>query len=199
MLFCDLEQRGLVLHKGILFITDGGKGVIKALRRRFGRKVLHQRCTVHKCRNICSHVPKRYHVEAKRRFNRAIAMERYEDAQKEPTALHRWLKSINGSAAESLKEGLEELLLLHLLEVPFELRRSLRSTNAIEGLFSGVRLYEKNIRRYRSSAMSQRWLGTVLLSSERGFRKIRGYQFIAKTRTAIARWQKRFDTVSCAA
>jgi len=199
MLFCDLEQRGLVLHKGILFVTDGGKGVIKALRRRFGRKVLHQRCTVHKCRNICSHVPKRYHAEAKRRFNRAIAMERYEDAQKELTALHRWLKSINGSAAESLKEGLEELLLLHLLEVPFELRRSLRSTNAIEGLFSGVRLYEKNIRRYRSSAMSQRWLGTVLLSSERGFRKIRGYQFITKTRTAIARWQKRFDTVSCAA
>jgi hypothetical protein len=46
------------------------------------------------------------------------------------------------------KEGMEELLLLHLLEVPFELRRSLRSTNAIEGLFSGVRLYEKNIRRH---------------------------------------------------
>ena len=45
-------------------------------------------------------------------------MERYEDAQKELTSLHRWLKSINGSAAESLMEGLEDLLLLHLLEVP---------------------------------------------------------------------------------
>lgn len=94
---------------------------------------------------------------------------------------------------------MQELLLLHLLEVPFALRRSLRSTNTIEGLFSGVQFYEKNIRQYRSSTMSKRWLGTVLLSGEKGFRKIRGYQFISKIRTAIAQWQKRFDTMSCTA
>ncbi len=47
--------------------------------------------------------------------------------------------------------------------------------------------------------MSKRWLGTVLLSGEKGFRKIRGYQFISKIRTAIAQWQKRFDTMSCTA
>lgn len=199
MLFCELEQRGLTLHKSIVFITDGGKGVIKALRRRFGRKVLHQRCTVHKCRNIRSHLPKRYQDEARHRFNKAISMERYEDAHRELMALHRWLRSINGSAAESLKEGMEELLTLHLLEVPFALRRSLRSTNAIEGLFSRVRFYEKNIRRYRSSSMSQRWLGTVLLNCERGFRKIKGYQQISKVRASITRWQNKFDTMSRAA
>ncbi len=199
MLFCDLERRGLRLHNGIVFITDGGKGVIKALRRRFGKKVLHQRCTVHKCRNICGHLPKRYRDEARRRFNRAIDMNTYEDAHRDLLALHRWLKSINGSAAESVKEGMEELLLLHLLNVPFALRRSLRSTNAIEGLFSRVRFYEKNIRRYHSSGMAQRWLGTVLLNCERGFRKIKGYQLIRNTTASIVRYQNKLDTVARAA
>jgi transposase-like protein len=199
MLFCDLEQRGLPLHDGIVFITDGGKGVIKALRRRFGKKLLHQRCTVHKCRNICAHLPERYRSEARRRFNRALDMNSHEEAQRELNGLHRWLKSINGSAAESLKEGMEEVLLLHLLNVPFALRRSLRSTNAIEGLFSRVRFYEKNIRRYQSSGMSQRWLGTVLLNCERGFRRIKGYQFIARARASVAQYQKSIDTVHCVA
>jgi transposase-like protein len=199
MLLCDLERRGLRLHGGIVFITDGGKGIIKALRRRFGKKVLHQRCTVHKCRNICGHLPKRYRDEARRRFNRAMDMNSYEDAHRELLALHRWLKSLNGSAAESLKEGMEELLLLHLLNVPFALRRSLRSTNAIEGLFSRVRFYEKNIRRYRSSGMSQRWLGTVLLHCERGFRKIKGYQRIRNVRASIVRYQNKLDITARAA
>jgi len=34
-LFEDLERRGLVLSRRILFITDGGSGIIKALKNRF--------------------------------------------------------------------------------------------------------------------------------------------------------------------
>lgn len=54
-LFRDLEKRGLILAKNILFVTDGGSGLIKALRDRFGKKLLHQRCAIHKaeiCKNI---------------------------------------------------------------------------------------------------------------------------------------------------
>jgi transposase-like protein len=199
MLFCDLERRGLPLHQGVVFITDGGKGIIKAIRRRFGKKALHQRCTVHKCRNICSHLPERYKKEARRRFNRAIDMNKYEEARKELLSLHRWLKSVNGSAAESLKEGMEELLTLHGLNVPFELRRSLRSTNAIEALFSRVRFYEKGIKRYRSGSMTQRWLGTVLLNCEKGFRKINGHRSIKAVKTSIVNYRKKLDRISRAA
>jgi putative transposase len=126
-------------------------------------------------------------------------MTTYEYAHRELLALHRWLRSINGSAAESLKEGVDELLLLHLLNVPFSLRRSLRSTNAIEGLFSRVRFYEKNIRRYRSSDMSQRWLGTAPLNCEKGFRKIKGYQRIRNVRASIVRYQNKLVTIVRAA
>ena len=36
-----------------------------------------------------------------------------------------------------------------------------------------------NIKRFRGSAMRQRWLGTVLLHCEKGFKKIKGHKDIA--------------------
>ena len=50
-LFEDLERRGLKLSKRTIFITDGGSGIIKALKNKFGKYLIHQRCTVHKDRN----------------------------------------------------------------------------------------------------------------------------------------------------
>ncbi len=66
--------------------------MIKALRDRFGKKLIHQRCTLHKDRNIQRHLPKRY--------------------------------------------------------------------------------------RYRNGGMMQRWLASVLLYSEKGFRRIKGHALI---------------------
>jgi putative transposase len=51
-LLSDLEQRGLLVSKRILWVTDGGAGIIKALKERMGKKLIHQRCTIHKDRNI---------------------------------------------------------------------------------------------------------------------------------------------------
>lgn len=65
-LISDLERRGLILSKKIIWVTDGGKGIIKALKDRFGKKLIHQRCTIHKDRNIQKHLAKRYRKEAHR-------------------------------------------------------------------------------------------------------------------------------------
>jgi len=58
-LLADLERRGLAISRKIIWITDGGKGIIKTLKERFGKKLIHQRCTIHKDRNIQRHLPKR--------------------------------------------------------------------------------------------------------------------------------------------
>jgi len=63
---------------------------------------------------------------------------------------------------------------LHRQKLPGVLRKTLTSTNPIESIFSTVRDCEGNIKRYRSSAMSQRWLGTVLLHCEKGLRRVKG-------------------------
>ncbi len=177
-LLSDLESRGLNLSKEIIFITDGGKGIIRALKDRFAEDLLHQRCSIHKDRNIQSHLPKRYRREAHRRFRDALDLKTYEDAKKALGEFKGWLLKINESSAKSLEEAGEELLTLHRLNVPELLRKTLHSTNAIESIFSTVRHCEKNIKRYRSSKMSQRWLASVLLYAEESFRTVKGYNEI---------------------
>ena len=106
-LLSELERRGLKLSKQVLWVTDGGGGIIKALKDRYGKKLIHQRCTLHKDRNIQRHLPKRYrkrHTTSSRR-----PWSGYKDAKKMLQEFERWLRGINESAADSLLEALEEV------------------------------------------------------------------------------------------
>lgn len=177
-LLADMQRRGLILTKKIIWVTDGGKGIIKALKEKFGKKLIHQRCTIHKDRNIQRHLAKKYRKEAHRRFRTALEQSSYEDARQMLLDMEKWLRGINESAADSLLEAVEELLTLHRLKVPALLRKTLHSTNPIESMFSNVRDVEGNIKRYRSSRMMQRWLASVLLYCEKGFKRVKGYASI---------------------
>ena len=177
-LLADMERRGLKISKKILWVTDGGKGIIKVLKDRFGKKLIHQRCTIHKDRNIQKHLPKRYRKEAHRRFRTALEQTSYKDARQMLLEFERWLRGINESAADSLLEAIEEILTLHRLKVPALLRKTLHSTNPIESMFSTVRDCESNIKRYRGSRMAQRWLAAVCLHCEKGFKRVKGYRGI---------------------
>ena len=177
-LLADMERRGLQLSRKVIWITDGGKGIIKTLRDRYGKKLIHQRCTIHKDRNIQRHLAKRYRKEAHRRFRTALEQNSYEDARQMLMDFEKWLRGINESSADSLMEAMEEVLTLHRLKVPALLRKTLYSTNPIESMFSTVRDCEGNIKRYRDSKMMQRWLAAVLLFSEKGFRRIKGFDSI---------------------
>lgn len=177
-LLADMERRGLALSRKVIWVTDGGKGMIKALRDRFGKKLIHQRCTLHKDRNIQRHLPKKYRKEAHRLFRIALEQNSYSDARQMLLEMEKWLRGINESAADSLMEAIEDILTLHRLKVPSLLRKTLHSTNPIESMFSTVRDIEGNIKRYRNSAMMQRWLASVLLYSEKGFRRIKGHALI---------------------
>jgi transposase-like protein len=184
-LLSELEGRGLVISRRVIFVTDGGRGVIKALRERVGSGLIHQRCTIHKDRNIQRHLAKRWRKEAHRRFRTALEQNSYADAKKMLEEFKKWLQGLNESAAQSLEEAMEEILTLHRLKVPALLAKTLHSTNPIESIFATVRECEGHIKRYRSSGMSQRWLGTVLFHAEQGFRTIKGYQEIPAVIAAI--------------
>lgn len=178
MLLEDLHGRGLKLSAKVLFIIDGGKGTLKALKERYGAKLLVQRCTIHKDRNLQAHLPKRHRAEAHRRYRIALEQNDYKEAEKQLKDLEQWLRTLNESAADSLLEAFAELLTLHRLKVPALLRKTLHSTNPIESLFSRVRACEKNIKRYRNSKMAQRWLASVLLYAEQSFRTVKGHEAI---------------------
>ena len=198
-LFWDLERRGLKLTKRIIWVTDGGSGIIKALKERFGKGLIHQRCTIHKDRNIQRHLPKRYRKEAHYKFRTALEQKNYRDAKEMLLDFEQWLRAINESAANSLLEAIEELLTLQRLEVPELLRKTLHSTNPIESMFSTVRDCEGNIKRYRGTGMTQRWLAAVCLHCEKGFRRVKGYRSIASVVKKIEGMQANGQEFSAAA
>ena len=80
-LFADLQRRGLSISRKVIWITDGGSGIIKALKEKFGKKLIHQRCAIHKDRNIQRHLVKKYRKEAHRRFMTALEQNSYADAK----------------------------------------------------------------------------------------------------------------------
>ena len=190
-LLSDMESRGLKLTDEVIFVTDGGKGVIKSLKNRFGNDLIHQRCTIHKDRNLQHHLPKKYRSEAHRRFRRALALKDYEEAKHALEDFEKWLRGINESAADSLLEAKEEILTLHRLEVPHLLRRTLHSTNPIESMFGTVRFCERNVKRHLGSKMSQRWLAAVLLHAEGGFRTVKGFKQIPEVAERIKQRRNR--------
>lgn len=174
-LFADMERRGLVLPRKVIWVTGGGKGIITALRDRFGKKLIHQRCIIHKDRNIQRRLPKQYRKEAHRRFRTALEQNHYSGARQMLLEMEHWPRGISGSATNSLMEAIDDRLTLHRLNVPSLLRKTLYSTNPIESMFSTVRDAGGNIKRYHNSGMMQRWLTSVLLYSEKEFRRIKGH------------------------
>ena len=61
------------------------------------------------------------------------------------------------SAAESVREGLDDTLTVLALHLSARLRRSLATTNAAESVLSRTRHVKRNVKRWRGGQMMLRW------------------------------------------
>lgn len=175
----NLIERGFTLYcQRLLCVIDGSKALSKALRSVFGDAVLIQRCWLHKLRNLEGYLPKDKHKELHHRMNLMMNLDRYTDAQNELKKLRAWLMQISEQAANSLDEAGEELLTLHKLEIPVDLRKSLDSTNIIESLFSVVRQKLYNVKNWNSKNANRKmqWIASAIHHHKRKMRKLRGMQ-----------------------
>jgi len=132
----DLYQRGFKGKNLRLIVTDGCPGLATALQVVYPR-VKHQRCWVHKMRNIMNAARKRDREEIKAG---AQAIYTAKGRQRAETAFKkfkfRWQKEYP-SMVKRLEQDLPELLAFFSL--PENLWRSLRTTNVIERCFVEVR------------------------------------------------------------
>jgi putative transposase len=76
----EQPRRGLAPFRRILFATDGGSGLVKALRARFGKKLVHQHCAIHKSRNLQRHLAKPYRKKTHWQLMTALEQASYADA-----------------------------------------------------------------------------------------------------------------------
>ena len=183
----ELIDRGLSYDQGLLFVTDGARGLHKAIREIFSDYALIQRCQWHKRENIVGYLPKSDRKKWRRKLRRAYQKPTYEEAKAALEKLHAELQEINRSAARSLQEGLEETLTLHRLGVFEEVGRSLKTTNAIENLNSLVEDYIGNVKRWHHSEQRARWFALGLLEAEQRMNRIAGHEDLPKLREALQR------------
>jgi putative transposase len=184
-LLANLQSRGLRTDRSLLVILDGSKALRKAVRDVFGDVALVQRCQVHKMRNILDHLPERQRTWAKAILQRAYRSTDVATARRLLLDLARRLETNHPSAAESLREGLDETLTVLGLNLSDTLRRSLTTTNAAESLISRTRHIKRNVKRWRGGQMVVRWVATGVLEAVKGFRRLKGHKAMPQLVAAL--------------
>jgi putative transposase len=132
----DLYRRGLQGKSLQLIVTDGCPGLAAAIQTVYPR-VAHQRCWVHKMRNILEKVRRRDHDAVKADAQAIyLAESRGQAVAAFRNFRARWRRDYT-SLVKQLQRDLPELLSFFAL--PRHLWRKLRTTNIIERCFVEVR------------------------------------------------------------
>ena len=132
----DLFQRGLRGRHLQLVITDGCAGLARALETVYPR-VRHQRCWVHKVRNILEKVKRRDEIQVKREAQKIYLAANLASAKRSFERFRFHWQSRYPTMVRQLERDLPELL--QVFAFPRHLWRKLRSTNVIERCFVEVR------------------------------------------------------------
>lgn len=166
-----------------LVISDGNAGLRSALERIWS-SVPHQRCTVHKLRNLLAKAPEHAQEAVHEEYNRIIyAANRAVAERARESFLTKWRKPCP-SVAASLEEAGEELLTFY--SFPASQHKSLRTTNAVE------RLQEEFRRRIKTQASLPSEKAALLLffglfaSGQVKMRRIEGWYDLAETAALAA-------------
>ena len=154
----DLYQRGLEGKALRLIVTDGGKGLHQARALVYGQ-VKHQRCWVHKLRNVMGKLPWKLREDCLKELRTVYMADTQAEAKKR---YHSWAEHWKGSApkaVECVEADLDELL--NFLTEPKELAANLRTTNAIERCFREVRRRTRPMSCFNNDASCERIIYAV--------------------------------------
>jgi putative transposase len=182
-----LVARGLRVEAGLLWIIDGGKGLRAAIHAVAGPDVAIQRCQWHKRENVVSYLPKARQSTMRAQLQTAYRQPTYSAAKAQLETLERTLARENPSAAASLREGLEETLTLHRLELAPMLSQSFATTNVLESINAQVERRIRRVTRWQSGEQKLRWVASALLEVEPRLRRVKGYRALPQLRAAILR------------
>ena len=189
----NLIERGLDPTLYRLFIVDGAKALSKAIRATFGKHTAIQRCQIHKARNVMERLPKTLHAATRRALRQAWELDDADKAEKLIRNLARRLELDRPGAAQSLLEGLDEILTVVRLKLPQELRRSLACTNIIENMNGTVRRVTHNVKRWRNASMALRWVAAGMNEAAKGFRKLKAHKQLPFLRQALIAHHAKFQ------
>jgi putative transposase len=184
-LLADLVDRGLDPEQAILFVIDGSRALRRAIKDVFGEHALVHRCHRHKERNVTDLLPERDRDSVRGRIRAAWALSDPDLAKQRLELLASELERSWPDAAGSLREGMDDTLMLMRLGITGQLSKTLSSTNPCESMIEVVRHTQRNVKRWQDGDMRKRWTAAGMLVAEQQFRRIIGYRHLAKLVIAI--------------
>jgi transposase-like protein len=163
----DLLRRGL--KAPLIAVGDGALGFWGAVDEVYPA-TKHQRCWIHKVRNILNYLPKRLQEQAKARLDEIQNADTREDALEGIKRFAGEYGAKHPKAVECLEKDVKELLAFY--DFPAEHWGHLRTTNPIESTFATVRLRTYKTKGAGSRTMALTMAFKLLESAEKRWRKI---------------------------
>ncbi len=186
-MLADLVSRGLSAQDGLLVVMDGAKALSAAVNEVFGSAAAVQRCTLHKRRNVAEHLPEKEKSWVDAKLVKAFNHPDPDLGLRNATHLAGLLDKTYPGAANSLREGLEQMFTVHRLGIDGRLATTLVTSNPIESMISIARTTNRNVTRWRDGHMVLRWTAAGMLNAERSFRRIKGYKQMPQLTEALHR------------
>jgi len=186
-MLADLVSRGLSADDGLLVVMDGAKALAAAVKEVFGNLAAVQRCTLHKRRNVADHLPDKEKAWVDAKLVKAFNHPDPELGLRNATHLAGLLDKAHPGAANSLREGLEEMFTVSRLGIDGRLAKTLVTSNPVESMISIARTTNRNVTRWRDGHMVLRWTAAGMLNAERSFRRIKGYKQMPQLVAALHR------------
>lgn len=186
-MLADLVSRGLSADDGLLVVIDGAKALRAGVQEVFGDLAAVQRCTLHKRRNVGDHLPDREKAWVDAKLVKAFNHPDPDLGLRNAKHLAGLLDKAHPGAANSLREGLEEMFTVSHLGVDGRLSKTLVTSNPVESMISIARTTNRNVTRWRDGHMVLRWTAAGMLNAERSFRRIKGYKQMPQLVAALHR------------
>ncbi|GAA1334362.1 hypothetical protein GCM10009647_075960 [Streptomyces sanglieri] len=163
----DCRRRGM--RDPELVVGDGAMGLWRALAEVFPQAG-HQRCWVHKTRNVVNSLPKSAQPGAKKALQEIYNAEDRDHAEKAVKDFGRAYGAKWPKAVKKITDDVDELLAFY--DFPAEHWVHLRTTNPIESTFSTVKLRTKVTRGAGSPAAALAMVFKLAESAQAGWRAI---------------------------
>ena len=174
----DCRRRGM--RDPALVVGDGAMGLWKALAEVFPA-ASHQRCWVHKARNVTNALPKSAQPGATKAMQEIYNAEDRAHAEKAIEAFAKTYGAKWPKAVAKITNDTEELLAFY--DFPAEHWIHLRTTNPIESTFATVKLRTKVTRGAGSPAAALAMVFKLVESAQARWRAITGASLVALVRS----------------
>lgn len=171
----DLKARGLTDPK--LFAGDGALGLWGAIDKVYP-KADHQRCWVHKMRNVLVHFPKRSHAEVKQLLRQMYDATTKKQAKTLMTQFAELYGRTYPRAVECLLKDRDSLLTY--FNYPKEHWISLKTTNPIESIFATVKLRTNATRRIKSPRSALYLIFQLIIRAQQNWRRLNAPHLVTK-------------------